>query len=651
MLDPRQELNSRLQAVTIAIFVVTLILLARLFQVQILDHRENVEMLEDKLTKVESFLSGRGQIITRDGVVLAHDAPSYQLRCRVGELSFGKNNGLVEEIDYFLSPKAYRHRDFKLEGWQRPPRAVYQKQLLKKIDGSDERLKRELLLLDLSHQLGVELEDLVRGVKESMENCVKRWAYMRSDQVLDIYLSAEAVRRLLKSPERFSGFSCVESSIREYPQKEVACHLVGYMGRLSEKNYNVLRVKGVYPPNPEARVHPVRLTDLEAQQLSWVRNFQVGVSGVEWIFNNHLRGRLHTMTYRRDLGQFQEELQDIAEGRDLHLSLDFELQTLAREQLDGRKGAVVLLDLTRGDILVSASLPSFDPNLISPPAQVNFSSYIQSRPGMLVNRGFENHYPFGSVYKIVTSAAVLEEGIASPESTFYCSHEHERTKLKCLGYHSDINVVHALEKSCNIYFYESAMALGSNKLFNWAKKFGLGEPLGVGFPYEKGGVNPNRIYKRDRVGEMWYPGDTCHMAIGQGFQLGTPLQAAVVAGLVARPQGVARPRLWRKKDNDMLRLNLKPSSYEAIRQGMYRVVNAPKGTAFASQSQKVVYAGKTGTADVYRQEPHAWFAGFAPFENPKVAISVIVENGGHGGEVSAPIAKVLLEAWSVKYLK
>jgi penicillin-binding protein 2 len=645
MPEARDDFNLRVQMVTVFTMVLAAIILARLFQVQIIDHREHVEHLETKLTRVENFLSGRGRILTRDGVVLAHDAPSYQLRCRVKDLIFSSQMGILEELDFYLNYKSKRFKDLREQGHLRPNSKV----LLKKIDDLTPRLIKERLLLDLSHSMKIDIYELAQGIQESLENCIKRWSYTSSHQVLDIYLNAEAVRLLLAQPERFSGFSCIESSIREYPQEEIACHLVGYMGSLSEKNYNVLRVKGYYPPNPKASVHPVRLTPMESDHLSWVRNFHVGVSGVEWIFNNHLRGRLHSMTYRRDLGHFQEELDDITEGQDLHLTIDFELQVLARDLLKGRKGAVTLFDIDSGDILVSASLPSYDPNLISPPLEVQFGPYIQSKAGMLINRNFENHYPFGSVYKIVTSVALLEEGIANAESTYYCSQKHDRTKLKCLGYHSDIKIKRALEKSCNIYFYEAALALGSNRLYNWAMKFGLGKPLGMGFPNEKGGVNPNRIYKREKIGDMWYPGDTCHMAIGQGFQLGTPLQAAVVAGLVCRSQSIAVPRLWHSRQKKRMNLDLSRDTLQALREGLYRVVNAPRGTAHMSVSDKIIYAGKTGTADVYNQEPHAWFAGFAPYDRPKVAISVIVENGGHGGDEAAPIAKEVLEAWQKKY--
>lgn len=644
MPEEKDAFQGRVNFVGISALVVAAVLIVRLFQIQVVEHREKVAQLEDKLTQVKVFMSGRGRILSRDGQVLATDAPSYQLQIRLSELSFSQDLGILELIHYHVHSNYVRYRPIKQEGMVKPDR----KELLAKVKGLRERLSKEAILLDLSHNLQIDLDDLVRGVQRAMENCVKRWALLHQDQLLGIFLSPEASRQLLSSPERYAGFSCTESSIRHYPQGEIASHITGYMGRLSEKNYQILRVHGIYPPG-ERRIHPVILSPLERQELSWVRNFHVGVSGVEWIFNDHLRGRLHQFTFRRDLSDLPFHEPEVVEGRNLQLTIDLELQKLGTELMKGRQGAIVMFDLDSGDVLVSVSLPAFDPNLITPPTEVNFGEYISARPGLLMHRGVGNHYPFGSVYKIITSVAVLEEGIATPESTYYCGRVHERTGLKCLGYHSHINVEKALERSCNVYFYEAALDIGPFQLYNWARKFGLGERLDCGLPFEKKGVNPNPAYKLEVGGEMWYPGDTCHMAIGQGYQLGTPLQAAMVSALVSRPEGAARPRFWGRPRTPPMKLDLKPSTFKAVRQGMWNVVNHEHGTAHDSVSDKIIFAGKTGTADVYRKEPHAWFSGFAPYDEPKVAISVIVENGGHGGDESAPIAKALFEAWQESY--
>lgn len=599
-------------------------------------------MLEDKLTRVRYFMSGRGRILTRDGTVLAEDAPSYQLQCQLSELPLGDKLGIVEHLQFYLHPNYKRYKALRASGVPKPK----QKDLLKEIKDIGPRLGREMVVLDLAHHLEIDLQDLVNAIQEAMENCAKKWSYPERKQLLDIQLTREKAEILLSMKERFSGFTCIESSVRHYPQGELAGHLVGYMGRLNEKNYHVLRARGYYPPQ-ENRIRPVTLTELEKDNLSWVRNFHVGVSGSEWVFNNHLRGMLHRFTYRRDISHLPFEQPDIDDGRDLHLTIHAGLQSLGHRLMRGRKGAIVLMDIEKGDVLAAVSLPSYDPNVLTPPTDVNFNRYIQSRPGVLIDRTVGNHYPFGSVYKIITSVAALEEGVATPESTFYCNHKHDRTKLKCLGYHADIDVEKALERSCNIFFYESALKLGPFKLYQWARKFHMGMTLNSGRPFEKKGVNPNPSYKLDLAKEMWYPGDTCHMSIGQGFQLGTPLQAAVVAGMISGKNGCAQPRFWRRNSEDRFKLNLKPKNLETIRRGLLRVVENPKGTAHLSRSDKIRFAGKTGTADVYKQEPHAWFAGFAPYDNPKVSISVIIENGGHGGDEAAPIAKEMFEAWKV----
>ena len=646
MPDPRQEFTSRIGFISFSVLVLAFILISRLFQVQIVDHSENVEELEDKLTTMQYFISGRGTILSQDGAILAHDAPSYQLQCRLIDVTFGEGFGLVEEIRYYLYPRSKRYMALREAGLQPPE----QGDLLKKIGNCSVRLKRDALVLDMAQQLNLETDELVSALQNSFENVVKKWATLNSEQTFDIYLSNKAAQRLINQPDRFAGFSCRESSVRKYPQNDLACHTVGYLGRLNEKNYNIIRVKGYYPPE-ENVLRPLILTELEKRNLSWVRNYNVGISGVEWIFNNELRGQLQNVTFRRDLDRYEQDLPKITEGQDLVLTIDSRLQRLAQDLLNNRKGSIVLLDLDSGDILTAASYPSYNPNLITPPTEVNFDDYIQSNPGMLINRCIGNHYPFGSIYKIITATAVLEEAIATPESTFFCAHVHPKTKLKCLGNHGDICVNKALEKSCNIYFYDSAIALGPIKLYNWAQRFGLGKPLGVGFPYEKGGVNPNPLYKQEQLRQAWFPGDTCHMAIGQGFQLGTPLQAAVIAGIISREKGCGHPQFWKRaKVSAPMAIDIQPQNRQAILAGLWAVINEPKGTGYSAHSNKIVFAGKTGTADVHKQIPHAWFCGFAPFDEPRVAISVLLENAGHGGTESAPLAKAMFEKWKELYL-
>lgn len=634
------EYSKRILRIALCFIAIGTIISVRLFQVQILEHNSIEKKIDQKTTKTSLYTTGRGSIYTRDHVILAEDSPKYQLAIHVDQLSL--KNGLVEEIEYTLYHKKRKFSAIYKKGVT-PPRF---KDTLLKIKKSTERLATEPSLLDISHQTDIELNKLINEIQKCFVRCLRQWAYLGDEQILDIYLSQHQAYHILQNSDRYPGFSCIQSSTRYYPKKELASHLIGYIGPLNDKQYRIIRMIGHYPNNPDA-IRPITLTQLEAKHLNTVCNYHIGVTGVEYIFNQRLRGKLNI--YSKNSKYTQVDHVNHMKNNSLYLTIDSELQAQASKLLNGQQGAIILFDLQKGDVLCAVSVPNFDPNLLSPPKKINYHNYLKEKPGRLVNRCFEGTYPFGSIFKIVTAAAVLEEGIASPETTYYCSQTHPKTKLKCLGYHSHISVENALERSCNVYFYESSLKLGIVKLYNWSRKFYLGQPLQIGFPYEKGGIIPNRNVKRKFSNEIWYPGDTCHTAIGQGYQSGTPLQAAIVSGLIAKRDGIKKPRFWFKKDNEILKVKLNPEVRQAIKKGMWKVVNRPKGTAYNSKSSLIEYAGKTGTADVHKKEPHAWFSGFAPYKNPRVAISVIVENAGHGGDVAAPIAKIILESWARKY--
>jgi penicillin-binding protein 2 len=637
----KNEFSNRIGFMSFFFACVSFIIIFRLINIQIIQHEEHLKKLDSKLTTTQLFLSTRGKIYSRDGVLLAYDAPSYQLSIKVKDLNF--NSGLVEELDYVLNPKSKRFLALRETGTSPPSKEV----MMEKIKNARERLAIEPVLMDLSHISNIPVKKLVKEVQVSFENCLKRWAYLNSTQRMDLFINEKAARLMIQQPVRYSGFECNMNAIRAYPQNELASHLIGYMGHLNPKEYNILRILGYYPQSEDS-IKPIILNSLESQNLSWVRNYQVGRSGVEKLFNNSLRGRLHKKVIIHGEEEIHK-LEDIHDGNDIHLTIDYTLQSVARDALGGQQGSVVLIDMDTGDILVSVSMPSYDPNILTPPSNTSYHQYLQSRPGIMLNRSIGNHYPFGSVFKIITAAAAIEENILTPDKTYYCSKKHKKTGLHCEGYHSNIALVEALKRSCNIFFYDAALEMGPTKLYNWARKFHLGQTLVNDLPGEKTGVTPNRSFKRQVSDEIWYPGDTCHFAIGQGYQLGTPLQAAVVAGLISRPQGMVRPQFWRHRNRDIINADLSPYTREVVRRGLKQVVNHKYGTAYESRSDLITFAGKTGTADVYRKKPHSWFAGFAPYDNPKVAIAVIVENAGHGSDFAAPITKLVLEAWQQKF--
>lgn len=648
-------LSRRILHFGVFLVIIATIISARLFWFQIRLHDDMSSLLERKLMRTEHMLTGRGSIRDRNGTVLAEDMPSYQLAVIPEELAL--DAGIVQEIEYSLYPRLKKYRPLFQSGVLPTPAA----ELREKVKRLESRLSDEALLKDLSRNCGINLQKLAREVRGCLENCLpdKKWHYLSDAQPIDIFTSRDTAHVILANRERFAGIRCLQSAIRSYPRAELCSHVVGYLGKLNEKDYKILRVNGSYcaPGIPELK--PMELDAVERFSLSTVKDFLVGVGGTELVYNNDLRSRLCRIRRKASIGEdsvVEEDMPD--EGKDVQLTLDAELQATAMDAMAGRDGAVVLFDLDSGEILVSVSIPTFDPNMLSPRADAAMGDPIPGRQGTLVNKVACASYPFGSVYKIITAAAAIEEDVIRSDTTFLCQHVHPGTKLTCLGDHGHIGVEEALERSCNIFFYDAGMQLGIVKLHNWSLRFCLGRKIGTGFPYEKAGIVPSPGFKLGRSKEPWQGGDTCNSAIGQGFQLGTPMQAAVVAGLAAREK-ITMPRYWMDRPMESASLGIKDSTRNILLKGLWKVVNSPGGTASGSRSELVCYAGKTGTAEIsshkpghqYYKMPHAWFSGFAPFDSPRVAISVLIENGGHGGDSAAPVAKKVLEAWAGKYLK
>lgn len=645
--------SERLLLVALVFFIIFVIITGRLYSIQIHKHEENQKIITSKLTLTNISKTSRGKIFTRDGKLLAQDKPSFQLSLNLDELNL--NMGIVQEIEYTLYPKQRKFRQIYRGGTKPTPK----KELMEKINNILPRLKNEPVLIDLASTGNLDLEELCKEVRKCLVHCLKKWQRPNSNQPLDIYLDSKTAFQILHEKYRFYGFSCFQSTIRYYPEKEFASHLVGYIGNLKENEYKILRMKGRFSASGISN-QSIVLNDVEKKTLSRVRNFHVGVEGSEMVFNEHLRGKLGRMRQLIGLNQQKHVIEKSfpKKSGNISLTLDYELQKEAEKQLGDRLGAIVMIELNTGDVIVAASSPTYDPNLLSPPTNVSFNDVIGAKKGLLINRTLRATYPFGSVFKIITATAALEEGIIQPGSTFVCHKKHPKTKLRCLGYHNDINVTRALKKSCNIFFYDAGLALNVNRLHQWADLFYLGKPLKTGFPFEKGGINPSPLYKRNIRHGTWYPGDTCNFSIGQGYQQGTPLQVATLVGLISRPEGLKSPRLWKHINNQPIKLNIKPSTRKTVNHGLWQVVNEQGGTAYNHRSEKIAYAGKTGTADIVKlpsthpkyKAPHAWFAGFAPFNDPQIAMAIIVENGGHGGDTSAPIAKVLVELWAKKFL-
>jgi len=361
------------------------------------------------------------------------------------------------------------------------------------------------------------------------------------------------------------------------------------------------------------------------------------------------------------------------QGDDIFLSLDLKIQREAEIALDNRPGAIVALDPANGDVLAMVSHPAFDPNLMSGGVSSEvWQGLLKDKDRPLTNRVIHGLYPPASIFKIVLAAAILETEVAKAED-----------KIKCRGFvrfgkrdfrdwkkwgHGEVDLHRSLVESCDVYYYEFGREVGVDNIAKFSKLFHLGKPTGIDLAYEKGGLIPTRAWKRKRFNEPWYPGETLSVAIGQGFVTTTPLQLASMIAAVAGDGIWHTPRLLTKSRNHSTdEITLAPASVgdkipiskktlETIRKALAGVVSEKQGTGKKARSDFFSIAGKTGTAQVVGRETiefdkvpedladHAWFVAFAPLDEPKIAVVVLAENGGHGGATAAPLALRVIEA-------
>lgn len=394
-------------------------------------------------------------------------------------------------------------------------------------------------------------------------------------------------------------------------------------------------------------------------------DLRLGLTGVEAWYNDLLRGRHGFETFG---GQDAARLNPEAlprEGRMLALTLNPAWQRACERALASqpRPAAMVVLDCHTGEVLAMASFPDFDPNLFSPPRegkerQAALKAVLQDPRKPLTNRCIGEQYPLGSVFKPFVAAVALEQGLVRPGERFECRGwvQEGQTRFHCDGRraHGSVDLREALRRSCNVCFYHLGARLGVEGLAPWAKAAGLGRRTGLDLPGEASGIYPDRAWRERRFpnstwDRAWSRGKDYHLAIGQGYMSVTPLQAACLMASIANGGLAVTPRLWLDAfAPEPQPLGLSPAALAVVREGLDEAVNVgtpgARGTAYApfhaGERLAVRVAGKTGTADTGRENeaPHAWFGGYAPAQNPRVAFVVLVENGGHGGEVAAPLA-------------
>ncbi len=583
------DIQGRLLLIRIVVLIIVGLLVVRLWQLQVRDGAYYRSLSQDNRTRSVLLHPVRGFIYDRNGILLANSAPSFNLYVQLDDVP--DRGALIEKLV-------------------------------------------ELLSLDKS-----ELNKTIQAQEGRTSIRLKRGLSLREAAIVE--------SRQLDLP----GVEIRPEFQRNNPQGAYAAHVLGYVGGASEKQLAQEAFQGLPPGS------------------------LIGQYGVERVYERTLRGQIGRKLIEVDALGHEKRLLSVDKpqvGNDVHLTIDFHLQKLAEDLLGEEAGAIVALDPQTGDLLALASRPSFDPNALSRGLRSNaWNAILQDTRHPLTNRAIQGQYPPGSIFKIIMATAALETNEIDLTDTLHCGGRFrlgDRTFRDWKKYgHGTIDLHKAIVGSCDVYFYRIGYRMGIKTIAAYAKQFGLGARTGIDLPAEKTGLIPSSEWKRQTRGEPWYAGETISVSIGQGYVTVTPLQMAKMIAMIANNGIPVQPHVVRgvrEREGGWIEkwtppqassLALPSHQLEAIQSALAAVVT--EGTAQQARSSMVRIAGKTGTAQVVslRQEAeeetpkqfrdHAWFVAYAPFENPSIAVTVLLEHMGHGGSAAAPLAKELIEAY------
>ena len=568
------------------------ILVGRLYYLQIYQGEKYAVLADSNRLSTRLLVPPRGSINDRNGVELATNIQNFQALL-IAEQTRGSINNLLQEIAPLLS--------------------------LTEKDKA--RIKKDIS----THRRFVPVK-----IKDN--------------------LSWNEVAALMINNYRWPGLIIDQGLIRYYPFGKYTAHPLGYVGSVSEQD----------------------LQNSDAPLLQ-VPGFKIGKSGFEKTYDESLRGTEGILKYEVNAyGRIMREIEktDGIKGSDLDLTIDIRLQKAAFDAFGDEAGAAVVLDVHTGEILAFVSTPAFDPNLfVDGISHKNWNSLRNNEKTPLTDKAVSGQYSPGSTFKIVVALAALEAGIIDEKTTYNCTGRMQLGNhlFHCWRHygHGKQNLVEAIKNSCDIYFYETALELGIEKIAAMSRRLGLGQIYDLGLENQKSGVIPDKKWKQKKLKAPWQQGETVIAGIGQGYVLVTPIQLVTMLSRVVNGGYAVSPTFIKRKEAAPAEpLGISEKNIALVKQGMFEVVNGTGGTATRAKfkNSDIKIGGKTGTTQVrrislkeraegikkdedlpWKYRNHAWFMAYAPHDNPRYAVAVIVEHGRSGSGVAAPIASKILE--------
>lgn len=671
------NIKFRFNVLTILVYIIGIILIAKLFSLQIIHGEEYREQSNTRLTRESVLEASRGSILDKSGNVLVSSKMQFTLELYKSKIDTDTLNAsilnIIEVLDKYnstysdsfpinINPFEFKISDNTLSAW-------------KKSNNLDENITAEEAFYKFKDKYKItnnNIEEVRKIIAIRYEITKNGYSSTKSITIAE-NIPREAVAEFSENSENFPGINIVVSPVRQYTSQNLASHILGYAGKISSEEY-------------------------ENKKNTYGSNDLIGKTGIEYVFEEYLKGRNGTKQIDMAVdGTITAEYisKEAIAGSDIVLTIDSNLQKVTENALASniqkiasggfgkayaaKAGACVVMNVNSGEVLAMASYPDYNPeDFVGGISSEKWNYYTNNEAKPLVDKAIQNSYSPGSTFKMITAVAGLESGAIDTKTKINDTGVYKKygISMNCWYYtdyhtgHGWMDISGAIEKSCNYFFYETGDRMGIDNLVKYAKYFGLGGKTGIELQGETSGVLASREAKEKlhTDSKNWNPGDMLNASIGQGDNEFSPLQMAKYISMLANGGNKINVNIVKTirnadgtetstedinkfvnqklgiQEDTTEDLSINKSNLKAILEGMRSVTSDAGGTAYVRfKDFNIEVGGKTGSAEAPNDEVHAWFVGFAPFDNPEIAIVVMVENGGHGNYTAEVVRDIMAE--------